>query len=423
MPPPTDTRRFHDIATDLPRVDLGKAIGIRGNLRADTGQASSQLRLEVITSGAGMRELSRDWSALATRAGNGHHIFQTYGWCISWWDNHCSHTVAKERNELRIIAGWQDERLVMVWPLVIARRGSIDVAIWLGAPLTQYGDVLIEKGPFAAQRLALAWDMICSWSDIDVISLRKIRSNSPLHDILAERATEVGTREEAPFVDLTEFADWDEYRSTLRTKSRKQQDRFTRNLEKAGTVTFEVDASLEAAVALTGEALAMKRAWLESNGKISDAIADGATGDLLAQLVAYDGSDVSCHAAALRLDGRAVAVEIGLAAKQHYCSFIGAYDPEFAHLRTGNIELEKMIRWTLENDFASYDLLAPSDTYKQRWSTGHIEITDFGLPVSLKGMAFVDLYMKRLRPALKRVYYRLPAPLRSAALDLRSRTR
>ena len=423
MTPPTDISRFDDATGVLSRVDLGKVIGIAGNLSTDKCHDSDQLRLDVISSGAGMREIAREWTALADRAGNGHHIFQTYGWCISWWDNHCSHAAERERNKLRIVTGWQEDRLVMVWPLVVTRAGSLDMATWLGAPLTQYGDVLIERGPLTEQRLALGWDMISGWSDIDVISLRKVRSDSPLHDVLAERATEVGTREEAPFIELSRFADWDDYRSTLRTKSRKQQDRFTRNLEKAGEVTFEVDPSLDGAVALTREALAMKRAWLERTGKVSDALADSATGDLLAQLVAYDGSDVTCHAAALRLDGRAVAVEIGLAARQHYCSFIGAYDPEFAHLRTGNIELEKMIRWTLENNFASYDLLAPSDTYKQRWSSGHVEITDFGQPASLKGMAFVDLYMKRLRPALKRAYYALPAALRSAALDLRSLTR
>ncbi len=423
MASPTDVSRFDDTDGVMPRVDLGKVIGVAGNLRNGCGSDSGQLRLDVISSGAGMREISREWSALADRAGNGHHIFQTYGWCISWWDNHCSHATGRERNELRVITGWRGDRLVMVWPLVVARSGSLYMATWLGAPLTQYGDVLIEKGPLAAQWLTQGWDAISGWSDIDVISLRKVRSDSPLRDVLAECATEVGTREEAPFIELSGFADWKEYRSTLRTKSRKQQDRFARNLEKAGEVTFEVDASLQGAVALTREALAMKRAWLERTGKVSDALADDATGELLAQLVAYDGSDMTCHAAALRLDGRAVAVEIGLAARQHYCSFIGAYDPEYAHLRTGNIELERMIRWTLENNFDNYDLLAPSDTYKQRWSTGHVEIADFGQPASLKGMAYVDLYMKRLRPAFKRVYYSLPMALRSAARDLRSLAR
>ena len=77
-----------------------------------------------------------------------------------------------------------------------------------------------------------------------------------------------------------------------------------------------------------------------------------------------------------------------------------------------------MIRWTVENGYASYDLLAPNDTYKRRWSTGEVEIADFAYPVTLKGKLLVRVYMKRLRPALKQVFVAMPDTIRARAASL-----
>ncbi len=381
------------------------------------------LRIEVVTESERFQELSEDWCTLAGRAGNGHHTFQTFGWCMTWWDSCCDGSPAKECYELRILTGWDDDRLVMVWPMVVTTGRVFNMLRWFGSPLTQYGDILVEQSRLTERWLAEAWNVICGWNDIDGICMRKVRRDSVLFEFLEHRAVEVGAREEAPFVDVSQFADWEAYRATLKPKSRKQQNRFLKNLEKAGKVDFVVDPSAVRAMSLAGDALEMKRSWLERTGRMSTAIDDEASGDFLDTLVCYEGDDLKCHVAALTLNDRPIAIEIGLAAREHYCSFIGAYDPEFAHLRPGNVELEKMIRWALENGYASYDLLAPNDTYKQRWSTGQVEIADFAHPITLRGKFLVSIYMKHLRPALKEVFEAMPETIRSWAASLVSALR
>ncbi len=388
-----------------------------------TQERNTPLRIELVTEGDRFQELAEDWRALAKRAGTGHHTFQTFGWCMTWWDSCCDGSPAKDCYKLRILAGWDGERLVMVWPMVATKGTAVTMLRWLGTPLTQYGDVLVEQSPMTQHWLAQGWDVICGWDDIDAICMRKVRRDSALYTFVEDRAVEVGAREDSPFINFTQFADWDSYRATLKSKSRKQQNRFLKNLEKSGSVDFVVDPSSVRSMSLAGEALEMKRAWLERTGRVSTAIDDEASGEFLDTLVCYEGDDLKCHVAALILNGRPVAIEIGLAANQHYCSFIGAYDPEFAHLRPGNVELEMMIRWTVENGYASYDLLAPNDTYKQRWSTGEVEIADFAYPVTLKGKLLVGIYMKRLRPALKQVFVAMPEMVRARAASLLSALR
>lgn len=413
----SDIVSFDDANSAFARAESSRTTA-NGDTRRHAGHDGGSLRIEVISDGGRFQELAEDWRALADRAGNGHHTFQTFGWCLAWWDSCCQGSPAKDCYKLRILTGWDDDRLVMVWPLVVTVGTAVTMLRWLGTPLTQYGDVLVERSRLTQHWLAQGWDTVCGWDDIDAICMRKVRRDSPLYEFLQHRAVEVGAREASPFIGITEFADWESYRATLKSKSRKQQNRFVKNLEKAGSVDFVVDPSAVRSMSLASEALEMKRAWLERTGRVSTAIDDEASGDFLDTLICYEGDDLKCHVAALTLNGRPVAIEIGLAAKQHYCSFIGAYDPEFAHLRPGNIELEMMIRWTVENGYAGYDLLAPNDTYKQRWSTGEVEIADFAYPVTLKGKLLVSVYMKRLRPALKQVFVAMPDTIRARAAGL-----
>ena len=375
------------------------------------------LRLEVIDNLAALQKLDDAWNRLSDKAGAGHRVFQSHGWCNAWWKGFCGAGASCHKVQLRIIAGWDDDELVMVWPLAVQHSKLLNVLTWAGSPLSQYGDILIQPGPRQDAWIAQAWFLISNWPDIDYINLRKVRNDSPVRGILSRQAVPLGVVEMAPLVELESFEDWTAYRARMRGKSRKQQDRFSRNLKKQGDVNFSVVTG-ESAIPFIDEAITMKRDWLQRTGRMSDAISDTGTAETLKAVADAAHASAQILVARLCLDEKPIAVEVGLASNGYYCSFLGTYDHGSGHLRPGNVEIEKMIQWTLENKFSTFDLLAPDDTYKQRWATGHVTIRDFGDSNSLVGHLYLHGYLRWMRPNLKRAYYALPENWRRLILRL-----
>jgi CelD/BcsL family acetyltransferase involved in cellulose biosynthesis len=58
------------------------------------------------------------------------------------------------------------------------------------------------------------------------------------------------------------------------------------------------------------------------------------------------------------------------------------------------------------------DLLAPAVRYKLDWTKRTAEIQDYAVPFTWRGRLVLDLWHRRLRPAAKRTFVRLPTGLR-----------
>src|SRR5205807_6190267 len=129
----------------------------------------------------GFDALEQQWNALFERAGRPSQIFQTFNWLWHW----ANHFADGESTTLSIIAGWQQSRLIMVWPLVTMRVAGLRQISWMGEPVSQYGDVLVENGPGAFNLLRQGWAYVLSLRP-DVINLRKTRSDAVIAPLLAE---------------------------------------------------------------------------------------------------------------------------------------------------------------------------------------------------------------------------------------------
>src|SRR6478609_4610579 len=100
-------------------------------------------------------DFETDWNDLFWRAGRGSQIFQTFNW--NWhWSNHYLPSPSDEAApSLAIVTGRRDGRLVMVWPLTTERVAGLSQLAWMGDPVSQYGDILVE--PEAVPLLGEAW--------------------------------------------------------------------------------------------------------------------------------------------------------------------------------------------------------------------------------------------------------------------------
>ena len=63
-------------------------------------------------------------------------------------------------------------------------------------------------------------------------------------------------------------------------------------------------------------------------------------------------------------------------------------------------------------------MLPPAGRHKGEWCTLETGAADYTLPLSRTGHAYAEIYQERVRPALKRGFEMMPAPLRSLATAL-----
>jgi CelD/BcsL family acetyltransferase involved in cellulose biosynthesis len=169
------------------------------------------------------------------------------------------------------------------------------------------------------------------------------------------------------------------------------------------------------------EALALKREWLRATGRLSRAFLKPEFADCLAELAAtLSGNEVSPRlvVSKLSLDDRTAAIEAGICHNRIYHLYLGAFAPEFARLGPGNVLTEKVLNWCVENGIRRYDMLAPRSRNKAEWQTGEVAVLDFALPLTLRGRFYAATVLKYARPQLRRAFYALPLPARSAVTGM-----
>ncbi len=98
--------------------------------------------------------LEDEWNALFARAGQGTQLFQTFNWLWHW----CNHFVdGCPGTRLSVVTARRHGRLVLVWPLVSERAGLLTRLSWMGEPVSQYGDVVMEDEAGGLDLLREAW--------------------------------------------------------------------------------------------------------------------------------------------------------------------------------------------------------------------------------------------------------------------------
>lgn len=288
---------------------------------------------------------------------------------------------------------------VALFPGVVGRTGGIAVLRFLGDPLIQYGDILATPGA-SAQSIAAAFDAVADAQRASLLLLRKVRSDSRLASILSRRGHAVAEAA-APFVDVGSS-------ENRNARDERELRRLRRRLAERGEVRFAV-AEAAAARPLLRHALTLKRQWLSERDLASQVIGDRRWEAALVA-AAEDTASLRIAAAALTVDGRSAAIEIGFVSGGTWFAFLGATDPDFAKAGPGQVLMADIIDHCRQQGLGVYDLLPPAQPYKQALATGDIAVADYALPLDLRGR--LAAWGARLRPAAKRALASMPPPLR-----------
>ncbi|CAJ0864734.1 hypothetical protein AMST5_01702 [freshwater sediment metagenome] len=330
----------------------------------------------------GVEALGPEWSALESRTPEATG-FQSFPWCFTWL------RVSRAGAAPRIVCVREEERLVFLLPLQIERRFGVAIALWVGEPMTQYGDALALPGERRAHWRALAEAEMARWRDVDLVALTRLRADG----VLAEGASE-GEALAAPYANLVGW----------KPRRRKSVERRARRLEALGTLSLVEAETPDRRETLARHGVTLKRAWLRSKGFYSAGLSHPDSGDFIAAL-ARDGF---LRVNALTVGDEVAALDLGFQGGGAYRSLLGCFDLRFAGGSPGQALTGRLIARYASEGLTAYDMLLPADPYKLEWSTGEVRIGARFLPTNVKGR-LTAFALSRLRPLAKRAAYAFAA--------------
>lgn len=377
----------------------------------------ADIEIELVTDRSAFDALEVEWNALFERAGRSAQVFQSFNWNWHWANTYLDGAPGGIKGlKLSIVAGRRDGKLVMVWPLVSERVRGITQIFWMGEPVSQYGDVLIDNIPDALECLRAGWQFLKAHARGDVVRLRRVRADAIIAPLLNEIGALASNKQVAPFLDLTSATDFAAYEQRYSSRSRRNRRRLARRLEETHGVKFGVKferykGGAEAA-ALAVHALDLKTLWLKDRGLVSHAIADPRMRRFFSDAVADPARSTNSVVAALFCDGEPAALEVSFTCKGRLAMHVIVFNLAYEKTGAGVLLLEQGIRDGYADGLTTFDMLAPGDNYKLDWSDASVEVQDWSRPLTLAGQTYARLYLGFVRPRMKAVIGAMPQALR-----------
>lgn len=397
----------HDTVVTSPPAALEQAASIPANGH-----------LTLVTSLAGLLALEENWRELEMNAQT-LTAFQTFDWISAWCRTYCASGACPE---IHVVAGFHNDRLVFVWPLMKVRRAGLNVLCWLTEPFGQYGDILCANGECARLWVANALRFIRRFKEIDILRLRHVRGDSTLAGVAAHELVNARLDEKAPYLDLTQFATEADYENRYSGTQRKRRKKIRKHLEELGPVTFSrvpLGTLSDAAVA---EAIAEKNKWLGERGRINQVMHCPFHLDFLKTLARGNQDTLAMVVTELRTGDKPVSWEISFRTGGTHFAYITSHRNELTDLSPGRLHFDLSQRVCLADGMKVFDLMVPYDAHKESWSSACMPTQDYYLPLSGRGNLAGTLYLSHLRPLLRAAYYRLPQSVLRYINPLRARS-
>lgn len=370
-----------------------------------TGSIPATAHLTLVTSLTGLRALEQDWRALETNALGNPSVFQSYAWISTWCAIYCGDTSGAD---IHIFAGYDRNRLVFLWPLMLRRRAGLNVLGWLTEPFGQYGDVICAKDQNAQVWVNNALRFIRRLKGIDILRLRHVRADSVLASSAAHELINAHLDEKAPYLDLTTFATEADYENRYTGTQRKRRKKIRKHLEELGEVSFTrlpLGTLSDKAIA---EAMAEKNKWLAERGRINQIMGCPRHTEFLRALSRVSPQAVEMVVTEMKAGDRPVSWEISFRFAGTHFAYITSHANDLTDLSPGRLHFDFSQRACLADGMKAFDLMVPYDAHKESWSSACMPTQDYYIPLSTAGSVAGRLYLSHIRPMLRSLYYRIP---------------
>ncbi|MEZ5849891.1 MAG: GNAT family N-acetyltransferase [Hyphomicrobiaceae bacterium] len=376
--------------------------------------AGSGLELALVTDIGALSGLAPEWDALVGRAGRPEQVFQSFNWCWHWCRNYIAGNGNTGPNRLAVVTGRICGQLALVMPLVVRRKTGLKQLIWLGEPVSQYGDVIAAPEAQNLECLTQAWHYCIAETRADVANLRKVREDAVVAPLLKSLGMRVTATEEAPFLDLRSASDFASYMAAHPSKGRvKNRRRQLRRLQERGPVTFDCHAGSQDAAQLASYAILLKRVWLKTQAKVSPALADKRFEAFFRDVCGPGPHPVDCKVLSIKSGNEIAAQQIVIDNAGTRFLHVAVYSGKFEKAGAGALLLEHLIESCYAHGVHRLDLLPPRHDYKLDFANGILAVHDHALALTTAGSLYTSGYLG-LRRRLKAGVEAMPAPLRTA---------
>lgn len=320
------------------------------------GTTSRELRIDEVTSIAGLEALRTEWTALWQRCGTS--VFQHPDWLTPW----CRPFHVREPWLLTFRRGGA---LVGVAPMLVYPRDGQRILTLMGAGISDDQDVVVEAAERAVVMRSL-WDHLARHADRwDVLELENLRSDSPLlgtppHGWHVAPPQQVDVRPVVLLRGATRLEDLD---ATDAVRDVRYQ---MRRLEREGLPIHYEQATPSTFERLFDVLVRLHRArWTER----------GEPGMLEGDLEAFhrEAAQRFLEQEALRLHvawlgNRAAAAFYGFHTAGKTIYYLGGFDPVLARYSPGKLIVAYAIEHAIVADRAdAFDFLRGREAYKYQW--------------------------------------------------------
>jgi CelD/BcsL family acetyltransferase involved in cellulose biosynthesis len=369
---------------------------------------------KIIRDPAEFLALEDEWRSLFDRA-PGAYLAQSFDWCRAGWE-----TVAAPRGRrLFVLVLREEERAVLIWPLVEAKYGPFRVLRPLGAEASEYHNLLVEDGSETTRRVSTAWEMLQRARDIDMLDLVHVRFDTALYALLTQDRR---CRMRAPslllWVRWPYATGWDGYWRSRSGHLRERVSRNRRRLAERGKIGFEVVDCADRFDGLVDWVLLHKRAHMANQKLRNDWLFSTYYRAFLRLAIRQIRGRSRLAVFLLSLDEAPVAAAVSRIDGRRVEGLNLAFDDGYAAFSPGQTLLGESIRWALEHGL-EYDFGYGDERFKESWANERGLLATFARPLTAKGAVLELLLLVRSRlryligPLARRVARRLPPACRN----------
>jgi len=352
--------------------------------------------------------IEEDWLSLEAECEEDFTYFQNYNWCIEYYKQFADDVTNKHCPIPQVFVLRHEHKPIMIWPLMrIQSRTGLKILTTATEPLGQYSNLLFDQTHFDETLGKSVLDLIIKHSQSDSVSLNNYPENSMIDKIIGEKGIKENSSLESFILDLSRYDNWETYFQTLSKAQRKSRRRDKNRLMTQGNVSYNVvEAGTSAYKDLVERALDMKKQWLLETGRKAGILDDKATRAMLKNLKPSPKSVKSgAIVHELKLDGKPIAIELGMIKKDRYYSYLGAIEWTYKDFSPGKVQIEMSQEWSMKQGIQNFDLLHDPSDYKSSWSNHTHKVTSRNIPVTYKGFIYSQLWKTYLRPKLKTIYH------------------
>jgi CelD/BcsL family acetyltransferase involved in cellulose biosynthesis len=363
--------------------------------------------LVVIDSYAGISAIEADWRDLEIKNGILAHVFQSFDWVNAWCKTHLD---PEQNDKLQVYAGYNNNALVFLFPLLLTSHHGVKTLQWITEPLGQYGDALCAEGQDCASWLKLSFAAIQTSKIAQLLRLRHIRKDSLIEEFANQHMVDSKYDERAPYLDLTAFKTDADYDARYTSAQRKRRKKIRKSLEESGPVTFNILKSVTESDSAIDQAILEKNAWLWDRGRYNRIMGCSRHIEFLKALARSQSDHFEMTTSELRAANTAVSWEIGFRFQGTHFAYITSHVNAMTDLSPGRLHMDLSQRAALAAGQKKFDLMVPYDLHKESWCSAMVDANDYFLPLGLMGKIYGSIYLRNIRPIIRKIYYKLPQP-------------